>query len=123
VAEAAGAEEAVHRLATAFLGQLATLPGDSFAAGAVEAIGPDTVVERVPGAICREVRLADGRVGLQFPGGSLEGPAKIAAALHFIAHTPRFTVRSLSDGLTLEGKLILVRRLVRDRFLRVVSAP
>jgi hypothetical protein len=123
VVENACAGEAVERLATAFLGKLTSLPADSFSPVEVGGIGPDTVVERVPGAICREVALADGRVGLQFPGGSLEGPTKIAAALHFIACSPRFSVRSLPEGLTQDGKLVLVRRLVRDRFLRVVSVP
>ena len=43
-------------------------------------------------------------------------------ALHFIARTPRFAVRSLPDDLTTDGKLVLLRRLVRDQLLRVVSA-
>jgi hypothetical protein len=119
LAEGARADEAVGRLATAFLSRLAPLPGGSFAVPDPDAIGPDTVLERVPGAICREVEVPDGRAGLQFPGGSLEGPPKTAAALHFIAHAPRFTARSLPGGLTPDARLLLVRRLVRDGLLRL----
>ncbi len=122
--EGARADEAVGRLASAFLGQLTSLPGASFAACFdADKVGPDTVLERAPGALCRIVKLEDGRASLQFPGGSLEGPPKIAAALHFIAHTPRFAVRSLPDDLTTDGKLVLLRRLVRDHLLRVVTTP
>ena len=42
-------------------------------------------------------------------------------ALHFIARTPRFAAAALPDNLTAEGKLVLARRLVRDRVLRVAS--
>ena len=123
LAEGARADEAIGRLAADFLGKLSALPGESFAAVDVGGIGPDTVLERVPGAICREVRPADGRVGLQFPGGSLEGPPKIGAALQFIARTRRFVARDLPGGLTPDGKLVLVRRLVRDKLLKVVDTP
>jgi mannose-6-phosphate isomerase-like protein (cupin superfamily) len=123
LAEQGRADEAVGRLAADFLGTLAALPGNSFTAVDAEGIGPDTVVEHIPGAVCREVRLPDGRVGLQFPGGSLEGPPKIAAALHFVAHTRRFAVGSLPGGLSPDGKLVLVRRLVRDGLLTVLSTP
>jgi hypothetical protein len=123
LAEAARADEAIDRVAADFLSKLPALPGDCFAAADASRIGLDSVFERVPGAICRELRLADGRVGLQFPGGSLEGPPKIGPALQFIARTRRFAVHELPGGLTPDGKLVLVRRLVRDRLLIVVSAP
>jgi hypothetical protein len=123
LAEDARADEAIDRVAADFLAKLPALPGDSFAAVDVNGIGPDTMLERVRGAICREVQLANGRVGLQFPGGSLEGPPKIGPALHFIARTRRFAVHELAGGLTSDGKLVLVRRLVRDRLLQVVNAP
>src|SRR5205823_11546091 len=97
---------------------LTALPGDFFAAVNAEAIGPDTILERAAGAVCRVERLADGRVSLRYTGGSLEGPPKIASALRFIARTHRFTVRFLPDDLSADGKVVLVRRLVRDKFLR-----
>jgi hypothetical protein len=124
LAEGFRAEESVERLAASFLGKMATLPGGHFAAPAsAEAVGPDTVLERAPGVICRVVQGRDGRVSLRYPGGSLEGPPKIAAALRHIARTPRFAVRSLPDDVSTEGKLVLVRRLVRDRVLTIAQAP
>jgi hypothetical protein len=60
-----------------------------------------------------------GRVALHFPGGRLDGPAKIAPFLRFIARTPRFAFASLPDDLTAEGKRVLVTRLMEDHVLRV----
>ena len=98
-------------------GKLAPLPGDYFFAGDdADAVGPDTALERAPGVVFR-LTGGDGWVGLEFPGGRIDGPAKIASALQFIARTPRFTPRELPDDLTADGKLLLVRRLVRARFL------
>jgi ribosomal protein L16 Arg81 hydroxylase len=118
--EKARPDVAVGRLAASFLGTLTALPGDYFTPMDADTVGLDTVLERTSGAICRVVGPEDGRTSLQFPGGSLDGPAKIASALQFIARTPRFVVRSLPDDLTNEAKLVLVRRLTRDRFLTVV---
>ncbi|HEV3258821.1 MAG TPA: cupin domain-containing protein [Gemmataceae bacterium] len=123
LAESAWADEAVEGMAGAFLGKLAGLPGPFFRTGADPEVGPDTVLERAPGMICRVFPLGRGRVALHFPGGRLEGPAKIASALHFIARTPRFAVRSLPDDLTAEAKQVLVRQLIGDRLLRIAPGP
>ena len=120
LAETARADDAIGRLAASFLGKMAALPGDYFSDDDGEAIGLDTVLERALGAVCRLTQSEDGRASLQFPGGYLDGPAKIAGALRFIAQTPRFTVRSLPDDLSDEAKQVLARRLVRDKFLRVI---
>jgi hypothetical protein len=123
LSESARADPAIDRLAGNFLGKLAPLPADYFTDDDAGRIGLDTVLERGPGVICRVGRLEDGRAILRFPGGSLDGPPKIAGALHFIARTPRFAVRSLPDDLTSDGKLVLVRRLFRDKVLtRAVTA-
>jgi hypothetical protein len=121
VAQEAQPEAAVERLAAGFLSGLAPLPGAHFASADVDGIGLDTVLERAPGAFCRITHQHDGRASLQFPGGYLEGPAKIASALQFIARTPRFAVRSLPDDLTADAKLVLARRLVRDKMLMVTQ--
>ena len=122
LAEAARAEEAVDRLASGFLRRLAPLPGDYFSAGEdADAVGLDTVLERAPGVFFR-LTAGDGWVGVEFPGNRIDGPPQIASALHFIARTPRFTAMDLPDDLTADGKLVLVRRLVRARFL-VLGAP
>jgi hypothetical protein len=123
LAESARADEAVERLASDFLASLPGLPGGWFAPGPdAEGIELDTVLEKAPGVICRVVRHGD-RAAIEYPGNRVEGPARIATALHFIARTPRFTARSLPDGLTEKARLVLVRRLVRDRLLAVAALP
>ena len=123
LAEAGRAEEAVDRLASSFLRRLAPLPGDYFFAGDdADAVGPDTAVERAPGVVFR-VTGGDGWVAVEFPGGRIDGPPKIASALQFVARTPRFAPRELPDDLTADAKLILVRRLVRARFLVLTDPP
>lgn len=121
LASQARAEDAVDRLTESFLAQLPALPGAFFAGADAEQVGLDTVLQRAPGTVCRVARQPDGRVTLQYPGNRVDGPARIAAALEFIARTPRFSVRSLPDELSSDGKLVLARRLVRERFLTVVD--
>jgi hypothetical protein len=122
-ADSAWVEEGIGRLASSFLHKLAGLPGDYFrAAEAAEHLDLDTVLERAPGVFCRVVP-GRGWVSLEYPGNRLDGPAKIASALQFIARTPRFAVRALPDDLTAEAKLVLARRLVRERCLTVVPPP
>ena len=127
LADGGDVDEAVDRLAAGFLRVLTPLPGDFFFAGEdAERVGLNTVVERAPDAIHR-LTGGEGKVGLQFPGGRVDGPTKIASALCFIAQTPRFAAHDLPDDLTAEGKVTLVRRLVRTRLLtpvdRTGSAP
>jgi hypothetical protein len=121
VARQAQAEQAVAHLAESFISKLTTLPGSSFAAGQADQVGLDTTLEQAPGTIGRLAPTEDGRASLRFPGGFLDGPAKIASALRFMVGTPRFKVRSLPDNLTDEAKLVLARRLVRDKFLTVAQ--
>jgi hypothetical protein len=119
-AGSAWVEEGVGRLASSFLHKLSALPGDFFrATEAAEHIDLDTILERAPGVFCRVVQ-GRGWVSLEYPGNRLDGPLKIASALHFIARTPRFAVRALPDDLTAEAKLVLARRLVRERCLTVL---
>ena len=116
-------EEAVDRLASNFLRKLTPLPGDYFfAADDADAVGPDTAVERAPGVIFR-LTGGEGWVALEFPGNRIDGPPKIASALQYVARTPRFAPKDLPDDLTEDGKLILVRRLVRARFLTLADRP
>lgn len=106
----------------AFVGKLTALPHDTFAVVDADGIGLDTLVERIPGMIFRVVKGGD-RVALHAPGARIDGPARIARALQFIARTERFTPRALPDNLTSEAKLILVRRLIREKLLTVATAP
>ena len=122
LAQTANLEGAVAAMTEAFVGKLAASPHDYFAVDDADRIDMDTTLERAPGAICRVVRKGDG-VTLHAPGTRLDGPAKIAPALQFIARTQRFTPRALPDDLTADAKLVLVRRLIRERLLRVVNPP
>ena len=121
LAGAASTVDAVRGLADEFFGQLPALPGGHFLPPAdVEAIDLDTVMEKVPGAVCRVVR-DGGWVAIEFPGGKVGGPLKILSALRFVAAAGAFPVRALPDDLGDESKLVLARRLVRERLLTVAG--
>lgn len=118
---AARAEDAMRRMGDMFFGQMPLLPDGRFAAGAQEeAIDLDSVLEKSPGSVCRVVREGSWVV-LSFPGGQVGGPLKIASALRFVAATDRFVVREMPDDLGGEAKLVLARRLLRERLLTVAQ--
>ena len=114
-------DDALRRLGDRFFESLAVMPdGRPIPTGAEPPLGPETVLEKSPGAICRVLR-DGGWVVIEFPGGRVGGPAKIAAALEFVAATDRFPVGALPDGLGAEGKLVLARRLLAERLLQVAD--
>jgi ribosomal protein L16 Arg81 hydroxylase len=121
LAEAARPEDAARRLGDRFFGTLATLPGGAFVppAGA-DRLTLDTVLARRPGAVCRVLLDADGAT-IEFPGGRVTGPARIAPALRFIAQSQSFPVRNLPDNLGDEGKVVLAGRLLREGLLSIVA--
>jgi hypothetical protein len=121
VASNARLDAAVGRLDDAFFGQMQVLPSGYFAPPAKEeCIDLDTVLEKNTGAVCRIVE-EGAWIALEFPGGRIGGPLKIASALRFVARRQRFAVRALPDDLGGEAKLVLARRLVRERLLRVAG--
>jgi hypothetical protein len=123
LAQGARPEDASRRLGDQFFDELAMLPGATFVPPeGVERMSLDTVVARTPGAICRVLIDGDGAV-IEFPGGRVGGPARIAAALRVVAGTERFPVRDLPDGLGDNEKLILARRLVREGLLSIIRDP
>lgn len=123
LARSARLDDAARRLGDRFFDELAMLPGAHFVPPeGVERMDLDTVLARSPGALCRVLVEGDG-VAIEFPGGRLGGPAKIAPALRFVARTERFPVRALPDGLGDGGKLVLARRLVGEGLLTVVREP
>jgi cupin superfamily protein len=88
---------------------------------AVEHLGPETVLER------RETVIADladrpNGVALVFEGKEVRVPARARPELEacYAAEEP-FRAADLPGGLDAEGRLVLVRRLVRESFLRIVS--
>jgi ribosomal protein L16 Arg81 hydroxylase len=121
LAARARVEEAVRGLGDQFFGQLTPLPGNRFAPpDGGEGVGLDTVLEKTPGLICRVVQQG-GWVALEYPGGQVGGPIKIASSLRFVAEADRFPVRALPDELSGDAKLVLARRLVRERLLQVAD--
>ena len=116
-------ESALESLGSQFVSSLRPLPvGPFFASRADGELDADTLLERRSDMVCRVVQ--EGRwVEIQFPGGRVGGPPKIAAALRFVACTERFRVRDLPDELGNEGKVVLARRLVHERLLNVGRGP
>jgi ribosomal protein L16 Arg81 hydroxylase len=117
-AAGARADEALGAMAETFVSKLAALPHDYFASDDPDQINIDTVLELAPGVVCRVVRRGEGAT-LYAPGARIDGPAKVAPALQFIARSRRFTPRDLPDSLTAEARLVLVRRLVSEKLLTV----
>lgn len=81
-------------------------------------IGPDTILSRRAGVICRVLEGAD-YVVIQYSGGKMLGPPKIRQAVRHVAAQRRFPVRDLVGDLSEKETLVLVRRLVRDGVLTV----
>ncbi len=120
LAGSAKLEDAVAAMSADFVGKLTALPDDYFAVVEADRVELDTVMERTSGAVFRIVKTGD-QVTLHAPGARIDGPAKIALALQFMARTHRFAPRDLPDNLTSDAKLLLVRRLAREKLLKVVS--
>lgn len=116
-------EKAAERLARNLVKQLRPLPDGHFIQDDdINCIYLDTMIEKRKGMICNIFKEeGSGSVSIQFPGSTVKAPAYIEPALRFIAASEAFTVRAISDTLTDDGKLVLVRRLVREGLLKVVS--
>ncbi|QJW93686.1 cupin domain-containing protein [Frigoriglobus tundricola] len=122
LADNAQAGEAVQQLASRFFDGLDPLPDGYFAfSEADEHIGSETVLTKRPGGICR-VLVAGDTALLEFPGGRLGGPIRIAPALRFFAETDRFVVRDMPD-MSADAKLVLARRAVREGLFVVHANP
>jgi hypothetical protein len=120
-AEHARADAAVERLASRFVEGLDPLPDGYFAFDPEPTVGPETVLVRRPGAICR-VRIDGDLVFLEFPGGRIGGPLRIAPALRFLAATERFAVREMPE-LGSDARSVLARRAIQEGLLRIVAEP
>lgn len=113
-------EEAVESLVEHFIRQTTPVPDGHFTeVDDVDCIDLDTTVAKRPGMRCRIIRQGSS-VSIQFPGNTVKGQSHIEPALRFIADAAgAFTVREIPDTLTDDGKVVLVRRLVRGGLLRV----
>jgi hypothetical protein len=70
--------------------------------------------------ICWIFREGDS-VGIQFPGNEVKAPSYVESALRFIADTETFQVKSLPAPLSDNSKLVLVRRLIKEGLLTILS--
>jgi hypothetical protein len=77
-----------------------------------------TRVRRRAGLRCTVVA-ENGTAALHFGGTWVAGPEHLAPQLRFVAATEAFTVAELPGRLSASGKVVLVRRLVREGLLRV----
>lgn len=125
---------ALERFQEGFTAQLRPLPGGHLrSALRAHEIQPDTVLVRRSEALCHVYELGD-RVRIQFPGvgivgeddlqpGAIEAPLAAGGALRRIAaSTDPFTAHDLPSILSMESRLALLRRLVREGLL-VVDGP
>lgn len=110
-------DDGMSRLAEKLIVQTPPPPGDDLLAQEVE-LDIDTLLVRRKGMICRAIQ-GPGYAAIQYSGGKILGPEKIAPALHYVAQHRSFSVSSLAGDLTEKEKLVLARRLVRDGLLEV----
>jgi hypothetical protein len=82
----------------------------------VNNIGLTTVVRIRKGIIYR-IQVDHKTIGLTFHGKRVNFPHHVGAALHFIIVTRAFRAGSIPDCIDTPGKLVLVRRLVKEGFL------
>jgi ribosomal protein L16 Arg81 hydroxylase len=113
-------DDALGRLAEQLIVQKPPHSASDFLVDEIE-LAPDTVLVRRAGMICRVMEGA-GYAVIQYSGGKIMGPAKIAPALRHIAERQVFSVGSLPGELNEREKLVLARRLIRDGLLEVKSA-
>jgi JmjC domain len=87
---------------------------------ALDSLSLETPVERRPTVLADLDVAADGRARLAFEGKTIDLPpqARVDAAYVLATEEP-FTPADLPGGLDEAGRLVLVRRLVREGFLRI----
>lgn len=77
-----------------------------------------TVIKR-SGLHCRVIRTGLDGTSIQFPGNTITGKRHLESAFTFIANTNHaFKVGDLPDTLTDDGKVTLIKRLIRGGLLR-----
>lgn len=130
----ANAEEAVSQLAHSFIAGMKSLPDGHFTQlQQLDMVNLNSIVAKRQGMVCwifRQDEMPSHSAGypqggdyvsMQFPGNEVRGPIWLEPAYCFIAETEIFAVKDLPDRLSDNAKLVLVRRLIREGLLRVVS--
>lgn len=122
LAERLGYEEVGRRRRRRFLDTRRPIRGDGITQiRALDELGPETALERRETVIADLEDRPDG-IALVFEGKEVRVPAHAAPELEacFAAEEP-FRAIDLPGELDVDGRLVLLRRLVRESFLRIVS--
>lgn len=86
----------------------------------LDRIDDETQVERQPLAMCALARVGD-RLEVILGDRRIRMPGHVEPAMQTILDRGRLRVRDLADHLDVEGRRVLVRRLVREGLLRVTG--
>jgi ribosomal protein L16 Arg81 hydroxylase len=114
-------ETAIEQIRHRFIDEILTPPDGHFTQiDRLNSVNLDTVVVKRHSWLCRIFSDLDS-ASIQFPNNTIKGPKHIEQALHFIADTERFPVKAIPNTLTATGKLVLVRRLVKEGLLMIAS--
>lgn len=106
----------------AMLARRSTLHGHLLDLEALDSVDLDTKLQRRPETVWR---IADNEsdVGLVFHGKELHFPKLAEPALREITEAGVFSAREISGRLDEPGRLVLVRRLLKEGFLTLASRP
>ena len=110
-------EAALGRLAERLLVGAVPPPGDERPAQEVE-LRAETPLARRAGVVCHTLAGA-GYAAIQYTGGKIVGPEKLAAAFRYVAQHRTLTAADLPGQLSTQEQLVLARRLVRGGLLEV----
>jgi ribosomal protein L16 Arg81 hydroxylase len=113
-------EGARDRLKARLLERLRPLPsGHLLSLDQVDDVTLDTRVVKRGGMRCH-VASEGSRAAIVFPGNRMSGPSAITPALRFIADSREpFAVSALPETLSDDGKVVLVKRAIREGLLQV----
>lgn len=97
-------------------GRSPVLTGQLHQVLALESLRDESLVCRRRGATCR-VKLEDGDIVVILGDRRLRMPERLTSAIYQILESPQFKVAELDAHLDSEGRLVLVRRLIKEGLL------
>jgi hypothetical protein len=111
--------EAAERLARRFLtGRRPILAGQLQQLDLIGSISDSTRIRRRPGTMC-VIRQTDQEIAVFLGDRELRMPAWVRPAVETVADAPELAVEDLAPHLDHDGRLVLVRRLLREGLLEV----
>jgi hypothetical protein len=113
-------EAVARRQRRSFVERRRPIRGDAFAQlRALEGLGTETELERREDVIA-DLDVGEGEARISFEGRALRFPARVATELEYVLRADEpFTAADLPGPLDEAGRLVLVRRLVREGLLRI----